>query len=123
MRMWPCRRAAAINCIAKIRAMVQARVVEGDLVDAEGQMLLHAAADNMVEPADYSVIQRADLLPSAGTSEASARLRLLPWLERAEAPGRPPAAQMSSCRTCAREERWLALLLRVIVFPSRSEYA
>jgi putative spermidine/putrescine transport system substrate-binding protein len=58
-------RTVGVPDIAKIRAMVQARAVEWDLVDAEGQMMLRLAADDMLERADFSVIPRADLQPSA----------------------------------------------------------
>jgi putative spermidine/putrescine transport system substrate-binding protein len=61
-------RTVGVPDIAKIRAMVQARAVEWDLVDAEGQMMLRLAADDMLERADFSVIPRGDLLPTA-TSE------------------------------------------------------
>jgi putative spermidine/putrescine transport system substrate-binding protein len=58
-------RTVGVPDIAKIRAMVQARNVEWDLVDAEGQMMLRLAADDMLERTDYSVVPRADLLPTA----------------------------------------------------------
>ncbi len=58
-------RTVGVPDIAKIRAMVQAKAVEWDLVDAEGQMMLRLAADDMLERADFSVIPKADLLPSA----------------------------------------------------------
>ena len=60
-------RTVGVPDIAKIRAMVQARAVEWDLVDAEGQMMLRLAADDMLERADFSVIPRGDLLPSAAS--------------------------------------------------------
>ena len=60
-------RTVGVPDIAKIRAMVQARAVEWDLVDAEGQMMLRLAADDMLERADFSVIPRADLLPTAAS--------------------------------------------------------
>src|SRR5262245_38260498 len=58
-------RTVGVPDIAKIRAMVQAKAVEWDLVDAEGQMMLRLAADDMLERADFAVIPRTDLLPSA----------------------------------------------------------
>ena len=60
-------RTVGVPDIAKIRAMVQARAVEWDLVDAEGQMMLRLAADDMLERADFAVIPRGDLLPSAAS--------------------------------------------------------
>jgi putative spermidine/putrescine transport system substrate-binding protein len=58
-------RTVGVPDIAKIRAMVQARAVEWDMVDAEGQMMLRLAADDMLERADFSVIPQTDLLPTA----------------------------------------------------------
>jgi putative spermidine/putrescine transport system substrate-binding protein len=58
-------RTVGVPDIAKIRAMVQARAVEWDMVDAEGQMMLRLAADDMLERADFAVIPRTDLLPTA----------------------------------------------------------
>ena len=58
-------RTVGVPDIAKIRAMVQARAVEWDMVDAEGQMMLRLAADDMLERADFSVIPRTDLLSTA----------------------------------------------------------
>ncbi|HSE94396.1 MAG TPA: hypothetical protein VLD61_00800 [Methylomirabilota bacterium] len=58
-------RTVGVPDIAKIRAMVQARNVEWDLVDAEGQMMLRLAADDMLERADFAVVPTGDLLPSA----------------------------------------------------------
>ena len=60
-------RTVGVPDIAKIRAMVQARAVEWDMVDAEGQMMLRLAADDMLERADFSVIPRGDLLPTAAS--------------------------------------------------------
>jgi putative spermidine/putrescine transport system substrate-binding protein len=60
-------RTVGVPDIAKIRAMVQARAVEWDLVDAEGQMMLRLAADDILERADFSMIPRADLLPTAAS--------------------------------------------------------
>lgn len=51
--------------IAKIQGMVQSKAVEWDLVDAEAQMMLRLAAQDMLERADFSIIPKADLLPDA----------------------------------------------------------
>jgi putative spermidine/putrescine transport system substrate-binding protein len=58
-------RVAGIPDLAKIQAMVQSRAVEWDLVDAEGQMMLRLATHDMLERADFSIIPKADLMPSA----------------------------------------------------------
>ena len=58
-------RVVGIPDLAKIQAMVQSHAVEWDLVDAEGQMMLRLAAQDMLERADFSIIPRADLMPSA----------------------------------------------------------
>ena len=89
-------RTVGVPDIAKIRAMVQARAVEWDLVDAEGQMMLRLAADDMLERADFSVISKADLLPVRGErlGHRLRRLRVLPRLEHPEVPGRAPAAHV-----------------------------
>jgi putative spermidine/putrescine transport system substrate-binding protein len=58
-------RVVGIPDLAKIQAMVQGHAVEWDLVDAEGQMMLRLAAQDMLEHADFSIIPRADLMPAA----------------------------------------------------------
>ena len=89
-------RTVGVPDIAKIRAMVQARAVEWDLVDAEGQMMLRLAADDMLERADFSVIPRGDLLPAAASDWGigSVAYALLARLEQPEVPGRPPAPHL-----------------------------
>ena len=86
-------RTVGVPDIAKIRAMVQARAVEWDLVDAEGQMMLRLAADDMLERADFSVIPRGRPAPFGG-ERLGHRVRGVRVLARLEQPevSRGPAA-------------------------------
>ena len=61
--------------IAKIQAMVQNRAVEWDLVDAEGQMMLRLAAQDMLERADFSIIPQGGPPPDRGRATGASG----PW--------------------------------------------
>ena len=56
-------RIVGVPDLAKIHAMVSNKAVEWDLVDAEGQMMLRLAAQDMLERVDYSIVPKADLIP------------------------------------------------------------
>jgi putative spermidine/putrescine transport system substrate-binding protein len=88
-------RTVGVPDIAKIRAMVQARNVEWDLVDAEGQMMLRLAADDLLERADFTVVPTGDLLPAA-VSEwgigSVAYAYSLGWNSKAFPAGRAPGS-------------------------------
>lgn len=46
---------------AKIKAMVQAKAVEWDLVDVGGQFIYEAAAQDLLEPIDYDIVDVSNL--------------------------------------------------------------
>jgi len=50
---------------AKIKEMVNANHVEWDVVDVEGNMVVLGARDGMLEPIDYSVVNKSDLIPGS----------------------------------------------------------
>jgi putative spermidine/putrescine transport system substrate-binding protein len=50
---------------AKIKEMVDARRVEWDLVDVEGNMVRLGARDQILEPIDYSVVQKSGFIDGA----------------------------------------------------------
>ncbi len=56
-------RVTGIPDVAKIRAMVSTNNVEWDFVDAEGEMMIALGHDGLLERADYSTIDRKDLIP------------------------------------------------------------
>ena len=65
--------------------------VEWDLVDAEGQMMLRLAADDMLERADYSgdPAGRSPALGGERLGNRVRRVRVRARLEQPEVPGRP----------------------------------
>lgn len=78
--------------LAKIVAMVQNKAVEWDLVDAEGQMMLRLAAQDMLEKADFSIIPKEDLFPEAVSDFGIGSVSygyVLGWLTRKHG-ARPP---------------------------------
>ena len=46
---------------AKLKAMVEANAVEWDLVDVGGQFIFQGAAQNLLEPIDYSIVDASRL--------------------------------------------------------------
>jgi putative spermidine/putrescine transport system substrate-binding protein len=60
-------RVVGVPDLAKIHAMVSNKAVEWDMVDAEGQMMLRLAAQDMLERVDYSIVPRADVIPELAT--------------------------------------------------------
>lgn len=53
----------ASNEIAKLKAMVEAGRVEWDVLQIDAAVAAIAAKENLLEPLDYNVIQRAELVP------------------------------------------------------------
>lgn len=51
--------------LAKLKAMVESGNVTWDVVDVEAHMVLLGARDNLLEPIDYSLTPRNELLPQA----------------------------------------------------------
>jgi putative spermidine/putrescine transport system substrate-binding protein len=56
-------RVVGVPDLAKLHAMVANKAVEWDLVDAEGQMMLRLAGQDMLERVDYGIVPKADLIP------------------------------------------------------------
>jgi len=50
---------------ARIAEMVKAGKVEWDVVDAEGNMVIRGAKEGILEPVDYSIVNRTDIIPAA----------------------------------------------------------
>ncbi len=51
--------------LAKIKAMVEAKRVEWDVVQVENDFIYRGKAENLLEPLDYKVISTKDILPDA----------------------------------------------------------
>jgi putative spermidine/putrescine transport system substrate-binding protein len=60
-------RIVGVPDLAKLHAMVSNKAVEWDLVDAEGQMMLRLAGQDMLERVDYAIVPKADLIPELAT--------------------------------------------------------
>ncbi|HYM70521.1 MAG TPA: ABC transporter substrate-binding protein [bacterium] len=87
-------RIVGVPDVAKIQAMVQTGNVEWDLVDSEGEMMIELGRKGMLERADYSIINKADLI--AGTSSdwgigSVAYAYVLAWNTTKFPAGRAPA--------------------------------
>jgi putative spermidine/putrescine transport system substrate-binding protein len=51
------------NTVAKLKSMVEAKAVEWDVMQVDGAIAAQLARQNLLEPLDYSVIDKSEIIP------------------------------------------------------------